>query len=483
MRVLLTGATGLIGRALIKRLYLDGHEIVVLSRNPEHAREACVFPVQAYAWNATLEIPPLEAFAGVDAVVHLAGESIGEHRWTAEQKKKLYDSRILGTRNLIQAMQQVKLQSSTRTIHPSMPKTDSPVSTNVPSVFISASAVGIYGNQGDQILNEQSQAGTGFLADVCRDWEKEALAAQSLATQAAMRTVILRLGVVLAQEGGALEKLVPVFKSGLGGPLGNGKAWMSWIHIDDLIEVFYSSLTQSDFHGIYNAVAPEPETNQKFTTLIAQALNKKAWFKVPSMMLHLALGEMATVLLSSQRVQPKRLLETGFKFRFSKLKDALLDVCGDTGDDVLIQHQFLPLPPEKVFSFFSSAENLEYLTPEWLNFKVEKKSTPSIEEGTVIDYRLKLHGVPFSWQSKIESWKPNQVFVDRQIHGPYKKWVHTHTFQAVRGGTLMTDRVQYVLPAGKLGKSVAFFKVKKDIAEIFQFRRKKILEVFKLNSI
>jgi uncharacterized protein (TIGR01777 family) len=476
MKILITGATGLIGKALINRLYLAKHEIVILTRNAQSAATDLIFPCETYAWDAIHEIPKAEAFRGVEAVIHLAGEPIGNERWTAELKKKIFDSRVVGTRNLLKAIEALGEKK--------------------PRIFIGASAIGFYGDRGDEVLTEDCVPGNGFLSEVCQAWENQILVAASLS----MRTLILRNGVVLAKQGGVLAKLLPLFKTGLGAAIGSGKQWMSWIHIDDLIEIIVSALGNEQFAGKMNVVSPQPVTNSDFTRTFNQALGLPSFLKIPKPIIQLTLGEMSTLVISSQRVLPKKLESLDFRFKFTDLKLALQDICGDsqskdkTGkalpnkgsilthkdprDEEVFYQQFIPQPPEKVFSFFSAAENLEKITPDWLNFKIVNKSTSDIREGTLINYRLKLHGIPLKWKTLIENWDPNHQFVDRQLSGPYQKWVHTHSFEAVPGGTLMTDRVQYRLPGWFLGKLFAGSKVKNDVSAIFKFRKSIIEKAF-----
>lgn len=302
MKILVTGATGFIGHILCQRLLLNNHNLIILSRSEKRARDVLKFPFECIEHDLLQGSLPSrfsEMLMGIDAVFHLAGEPIAASRWSETQKKAIYDSRVVGTRNLVAS---VKAQ-----------------------VFMSTSAVGYYGDQGEKILTESALAGQGFLADVCRDWEAAAFQAQ------ADRTVILRLGVVIAHGEGALKKMEPLFSRGLGGPLGNGKQWMSWIHVDDVVSAMVRILEKSSEHeaehepmrGVYNAVSPYPVTNEEFSKALAKSFGKTAYFRVPALVLKLALGEMASMLLDSQRAVPERLLAQGFKFKFETLDAAL----------------------------------------------------------------------------------------------------------------------------------------------------------------
>jgi hypothetical protein len=251
-------------------------------------------------WDPAKPISP-QAVSGFDAVIHLAGESI-VGRWTAKKKAKIRDSRVLGTQNLAQALAQAKVK---------------------PQVFVCSSAIGYYGDRGDEVLGEQSAPGTGFLADVCREWE----AATRPAAEAGIRTVQLRTGVVLSPRGGALGKMLTPFKLGLGGRLGDGRQWMSWIDIQDMIGAIHHILKTDLLHGPVNMVAPKAVTNTEFTKTLASVLSRPAILPVPAFAVKLALGEMGeTVLLTGQRVEPSRLIASGYPFRFNDLRASLVNV-------------------------------------------------------------------------------------------------------------------------------------------------------------
>lgn len=299
MKVLVTGATGTIGRAICERLAAEGHSIVVLSRRPENAR---VVPgAQAFRWDAEREVPPVEAWAGVDAVVHLAGEPVAGARWTDEQKRRIRDSRVLGTRHLIDGMKAL---------------------ANPPRVLVSASAVGYYGNRGDAQLDESSAPGEGYLVDVCREWERQSERAREFG----VRVVLLRIGVVLSKTGGALEKMLLPFKLGLGGRLGSGRQWFPWIHLDDIVGIVQHALATPEAQGPLNGAAPGIVTNEEFTRQFAAALHRPVFFPVPEFALRLMMGEMAAVVLASQRVLPKATIAAGYQFKFPDLTPALVDV-------------------------------------------------------------------------------------------------------------------------------------------------------------
>ncbi len=294
MNVTITGATGFLGRRLGASLIQNGHRVWALGRKPLEGS------VRFSKWNADAE-PPEESLAQADAVIHLAGEPVAQ-RWNAEVKQRIRSSRVDGTRHLVNAL----AKQSRR-----------------PEVLVCASAIGIYGSRGDEILTEASAPGSDFLAQVVVDWEDAARAAEALG----IRVVMLRAGVVLGR-GGALDKMLPPFRFGVGGRIGNGLQWMSWIHIEDVTRLILFALEHSEVNGPVNATAPNPARNADFTRDLAAALNRPAIFPVPEAALKLLFGEMAGVLLGSQRVLPRAADAAGFKFQYPELRPALNQILG-----------------------------------------------------------------------------------------------------------------------------------------------------------
>lgn len=289
-RILITGASGPIGSALLASFAPQGTQIVRLVRAAPTADEVLWDPMAAVS-------PAL--VSGFDVVLHLAGESV-VGRWTAEKKKAIRQSRVLGTTNLASALAR---------------------SDAKPRVLVCASAVGFYGNRGDDIMLEESPGGHGFLPQVCREWE----AATRIAAEAGIRTVNIRIGLVLTPKGGALGNMMTPFRLGLGGPIGSGQQWWSWIHIDDIVGGIHHAIRSQSISGPLNLVAPNPVRNAEFTRVLASVLGRPAFFPVPEFALQLAFGKMAAqeLLLASQRVQPARLTATGYTFQFPELRAAL----------------------------------------------------------------------------------------------------------------------------------------------------------------
>lgn len=295
-RILVTGATGLVGRRLLAALRDDDQRVGAVTRRPDEARFGD--GVEPVGWDG-VAVAPAE-LAASDGVVHLAGEPVLGGLPTAARRKRILESRVDSTRALVRAMGEL-----------------SPAER--PRVFVCASAVGIYGDRGEELLDESAAPGSGFLADVCIAWEKAAQPAEQLG----VRTVSLRIGVVLAREGGALSPIATAFRFGLGGRLGNGRQWFPWVHIDDLVGLIRQALRDERWSGVVNATAPNPVRNAEWTQAVAAVLHRPAVLPVPALALKLALGETSGELLGSRRVIPKRALELGFRFEFEQLEDAL----------------------------------------------------------------------------------------------------------------------------------------------------------------
>jgi uncharacterized protein (TIGR01777 family) len=298
MKALVTGATGFVGPRLLRLLDAP----VVLSRDPDRARRAIGgLAGRIVRWDPMEGPPPPEAFAGVDAVLHLAGESVAEGRWTRAQKARIRDSRVIGTRHLVQGIAQAERK---------------------PAVLVSASAVGFYGDRGDEELTESAPPAHDFLGEVCVEWEREALAAE----RSGVRVVTARTGIVLGAGGGALAKMLTPFKLGAGGPLGSGRQWMPWIHVADLARMYVHAAATPAIRGAMNATAPHPVRNSEFTKALGRQLHRPAFMPAPYIGLRIVFGEFAQVLFASQRVIPKVALDSGFTFQYPELAAALREI-------------------------------------------------------------------------------------------------------------------------------------------------------------
>jgi len=292
MRVLITGASGLVGRELQKSFAAKNYDMLLASRS-EPADE------QHIQWTVEGGFAEPEKLEGLDAVVHLAGENVSGLRWTEEKKRSIRDSRVLGTRNVVTAISKLK---------------------NRPKVFVASSAIGFYGERGDEEITESSAAGDNFLAEVSKAWESESRRAED----AGIRTVLLRTGIVLTKEGGALGTMLTPFKLGVGGVVGNGKQWMSWISMEDHIAVINYVIENENIRGAVNSVSPNPVTNEEFTKTLGEVLYRPTFLPLPEFAVSMVFGEMGdALLLASTKVLPKRLEDAGFQFKYPQLKPAI----------------------------------------------------------------------------------------------------------------------------------------------------------------
>jgi uncharacterized protein (TIGR01777 family) len=290
MKILITGGSGFVGTPLAEELRKAGHEVIVTTRQKSEAKDILT-------WSPPDLIPP-DLISEIDAIINLAGEPIAPRRWTEERKKLILSSRLDTTRALVQSIEK---------------------SDNRPKVMISASAVGYYGPRDEEPVMEDTSPSLGYLASVCLQWEAEAQRAEDLG----VRVVRVRIGGVLGKGGGLLDQMECPFKAFAGGPLGSGKQWFSWIHLDDMVGIIKYALENDSVSGPVNATAPNPVTNREFSKALGRALNRPAIVSVPSFAVKLALGELASVILTGQRVIPEKILEAGYKFKYENIDEAL----------------------------------------------------------------------------------------------------------------------------------------------------------------
>lgn len=449
MKILITGATGHVGNFVGRRLVELGHELVVVTRSKNKALNYLEFPAEIIEHDLVAHPMVEKKLQGIEAIVHLMGETV-DGRWTKAKKEQILNSRKLSSEQLVK-----HLPSSVK-------------------VIVSASAQGIYGDHKAHQVTEGTKLGSDFLAEVCKEWEKPFVYLNS-----GVRTVQLRIGLVLDPQSGVLRKMIPLFQRGLGGTLGSGKQYMSWISIEDLTEVIVESLTNENYLGAINCSTENPVTNSEWTKLLGQQLKAFPSPPVPSFALRIALGEMASAVLGSIKMVPVKLLANNFKFKYPNLKAYFAHALEPykNGQYFYSVKQYVPRDIESVFSFFSQAANLEHITPPFLNFHVSHMSTKTIHKGTLIDYKLNLKGIPMKWKTLISEWNPPHSFIDTQLSGPYRSWHHAHRFEKLGNGTLLSDEIKYKLPLGFLGQMMASTLVQKDVEKIFKFRREVIHKI------
>jgi len=306
MKVLITGGTGFIGSVVTKKLIERGDKVLLLTRDEKRARKRFTLPgISVFEYDFKPDsLIPVETLDDIDAIINMAGEPIFTGRWTYEKKKLISESRINTTKQIVDSISMMEGKK--------------------PEVLINASAVGYYGFSDDTKLTEDSPNGKDYLAQVCGQWEAEALKASSLG----VRVVVLRTGIVLDKDGGALKKMLLPFKFYLGGPIGSGKQYFSWIHIEDMSDLYIQALDDSDLRGPVNATAPSPVTMRQLSSIIGKRLKKPSWFPIPAFIAKMVIGESAQVVVNGQRVIPKKLLTTGFPFKYIEIASAIKSILG-----------------------------------------------------------------------------------------------------------------------------------------------------------
>lgn len=448
--------------------------MVAWVRDPERARQR-LGSVATLCSTGASDAELSAQLARADAIVNLAGESVLSRRWTDARRRALIASRIETTRRVVSALERTSPNAR-------------------PRVLISASAVGYYGEQGARTLAEHEPAGAGFLAQLCAQWEAEAFAARSHG----LRVAVLRIGIVLGSDGGALAAMVPAFRLGLGGPLGTGEQYVPFILLDDLLRVIVRGLEDARVTGPINCAAPTPVTSREFARTLGSLLGRPAWLRAPTWALRLLLGARAEVTLQSQRALPAALEKLGFEFAAPSLREAIGAVfaSGATVDIrpaqpadaegkprppryVLEQRTRLQIDQARAFEFFCRAENLGLITPGFMRFQMTR-APASLGEGSVIEYNIGLGPFPMHWRTIIRRWQPPHGFIDEQAAGPYALWWHEHRLVTQGEGldTLMLDRVSYTLPLGPLGALAHRLAVAPILRAIFGYRAEAIARLF-----
>ena len=477
MKIFITGATGFIGRALVAHFLSKGYLITAWTRDVSRARDMLGEGVHLVPIDVSDEILRQEIESS-DAVVNLAGRAIVGVRWNKNVKEEIYSSRVGLTKRLVGEMKLCSRQ---------------------PKVLISASAVGYYGDRDWDELVERSSGGTGFLSDLCRDWEQAALDAEGSGT----RVCTMRFGIVLGREEGILKQVTPSFQLGLGTYTGTGKQCVPWIHIDDIVLIIGLCLRNGRISGPVNCTSPNPVSSLVFSRTLGALTPAKMYIGIPSVLLGLLFGEGGNVLTNSQNALPAKLIDHGYEFEFPSLYDALWEefnyehvsikeVESETAaanrDSALVpkgQYELrtnveLNALPKETFSFFSSPLNLGITTPSWMRFRIINMPV-QIDKDSRISYKISLgFGIlSLRWTTRILDWNPDESFTDVQEKGPYNLWFHQHRVIGTDKGTsIMEDRVIYSVPLGILGKLTHMVFIKGILIRIFNYRRKVIRQIF-----
>ena len=452
MRVLVTGATGLIGRHVCKELLQSGHQLTVITRSQKKYNEIVGLP--ACILEHDLIKGPLKSspiLESIEVIIHLAGENIASSRWSKAFKQKLYDSRVKTTRHLLDSFIHLKQKKL--------------------SLIISASGIGIY-DASDKKCDEQTptRKDSSFFSQLCHAWEK---CIDEKSHQLSSRVVKVRLGPVLARDGGMLAQMEPYARAGILGRMPGKDFWTSWIHVEDVVRGLMFCIDQSKISGVVNFTSPGACLYSNFVHALNQTFKKRDFLPPPKFLLSILHGEMIDTLTESHRILPQKLIGQGFSFYFQKVHTAFANLYKDFLLPLRYEgSQWVPKDQSFVFNFFSSPKNLEKITLPQFKLQLIEPYPSRIEKDEEIGYKVCVYGLNIKSKTKIVVCKPPHLFVDEGAKGLFHKWQHAHQFQSLAGGTLIEDRVNYQLPyyLSLLGHRIA----KARIQEMFDYRRKMI---------
>lgn len=452
--LLIAGGTGLIGRELGQILAQKGFSLFVLTRKPDQSLLHTPYPHQPLSWKDLASPTGQNIFQKIDGIINLTGANLAGKRWTKKYKKTLWESRVNTSNYLTSLCNQYP---------------------NRIRYFLSASATGYYGNR-IKPAYERDSPGSGFLPSLCQEWEQTV---QKLN----IRWVIFRIGIVFSAKGGFLSHIIPFMQKGLGGPIGAGRQIVSWIDIEDLTRIFVFAM-KNNLSGIFNCVAPHTVTNKEITDAIARQFQMKPFFSAPALLPKLVLGEMSQLVLNSQNISCNKIKQAGFRFQVPHWQDSLKKQIPKqtSGEKRLIFEQWVPYEKKNVFLFFSLSNNLQKITPSLLKMRICFASDKKLKQGSVIKYKFKLYGITIRWTALIASWNPLEQFTDIQKKGPFKRWIHRHSFKSLGKGTLIQDTISYILPFGILSAFLMGWKIQRDTQRIFKYRKKALLKALKKSS-
>ena len=457
MRVLVTGATGLIGRHVCKQLLHAGHQLTVITRSKKKYDEIVGLPACILEHDLTKGLlrssPILES---IEVILHLAGENVARSRWSKAFKQKLYDSRVKTTQHLLDSFIHLKQKKL--------------------SLIISASGIGIY-DSSDKKCDEQTPTykNSSFFSHLCHSWEK---CVDEKGHQLSSRVIKVRLGPVLARQGGMLAQMEPYARAGILGRMPGKDFWISWIHIEDVIRGLMFCIDNNKINSVVNFTSPEPCLYSNFVHALNQTFKKRDFLPPPKFLLSTLHGEMIDVLTKSHQILPKKLIDQGFSFDFPKVDMAFANLYTDFLLPLRYEgSQWISKDKSAVFDFFSSPKNLEKITLPQFRFQLIEPYPSRIEKNVEMDYKIHIYGLNIKTKTKIVAYKPPDLFVDEEVRGLFHKWRHLHKFQSLAGGTLIEDCINYQLPyrLNLLAHRIATNRIK----EMFDYRRKMISRLLK----
>ncbi|MFL2756367.1 MAG: TIGR01777 family oxidoreductase [Dehalococcoidia bacterium] len=461
MNILVFGGTGFIGRPVIARLQGRGHNVRCLSRDTARAKDLLGEGVDLLDFDLS-DLELIKEIELADVIINLAGEQLAGVRWSESKKKKFHESREGINKLIVNAISNCKTP---------------------PSLFISASAVGVYGDRGNELLTEDSLPNSDYLSQLCLDWEDAAIEAE----KHGVRVCTLRLGVVLGREGGVLKQVMPTFELGVGTYLGDRDQKVPWVHIFDVVRVVEFCI-DTDIEGPVNVVAPKASTSINFAKILKNITKAKILIHIPYIALRIVFASGAKVLTNSQNAVPEKLLNNNFEFKYSLLEEAIKDEVAPGSIQISKTSRFIEVlkskgqyqlktsvtlnsSAEETFSFFGSPLNLGLSTPDWLGFRIIDIPDEIMEESKIV-YKIKLGLVYMKWCTVIAKWHPSDIFVDFQAKGPYSLWWHEHSIKPLsQESSVMEDCVTYKVPFGIFGRIAHYLFIKKILNRIFNYRR------------
>ncbi len=455
MRILVTGATGLIGHHICKELLFLGHQLTVVTRSKSKYNEIVGLP--AFVLEHDLMKKPLttsSVLESIEVIIHLAGENVAKSKWSKDFKQKLYDSRINTTKHLLDPFIPLKQKKL--------------------SLVICASGIGIY-TPSDKECDEQTpiQEESSFFSHLCHEWERCVL---ERCEKLSVRSIQARFGAVLARDGGMLDQLEPYARSGFLGKMPGKDFWLSWVHIEDVVKALIFCIENSEMSGAVNLTSPAPCLYSKFVHELNQTFKKKDFLSPPKFILSILHGELIDVLTRSHRILPQKLIQSGFSFQFQDINAVLINLYENFLWPLRFETmQWIPRDRSTVFDLFLSLRNLEKMTHPWLNFQWIGTSPLKLDQNTELKYKISIYGLNIKSKIKITTYNPPHLFIDEQSNGLFSKFRHIHQFQSFAGGTLIVDLLNYQLRY-KLNLITGPL-VQSDMKKIFNYRRQKILEL------